>query len=89
MAKRRVYRIEITAKAAREIRALPTKHDRALVMRRIQALAHDPRPPGCRKLVGHQAWRVRQGRYRILYTVDDDVVLIVIIRVGPRKDVYR
>ncbi|MFT5143777.1 MAG: mRNA interferase RelE/StbE [Rhodothermales bacterium] len=83
------YRIEIKAQAAQEIRALPTKRDRSLVMQRIQSLAQDPRPPGCKKLVGHDAWRTRQGRYRILYTVDDDVISVVIIRVGSRKSVYR
>lgn len=85
----RRYRLQIKDRAAREIRALPTKRNRTLVMKGIESLCRNPRPPGCKKLVGHQAWRVRQGRYRILYTVDDEVVTIVIIRVGSRKDVYR
>mgnify|MGYP001146854820 CR=1 FL=1 len=52
-------------------------------------LAEDPRPPAARKLQGRDGYRVRVGDYRILYTIDDGVLLVVIVTVGHRRDVYR
>jgi mRNA interferase RelE/StbE len=57
---------------------------------RIKALAGDPRPNGCEKLAGaSNAWRVRQGDYRILYTVDDETRVVDIFKIGHRREVYR
>jgi mRNA interferase RelE/StbE len=56
---------------------------------RIEALAEDPRPPGCEKLTGQQRYRLRQGRYRILYPIQDDELTIWVVKVGHRKDIYR
>ena len=56
---------------------------------RIEALAEDPRPPGCEKLTGQQRYRLRQGRYRILYSIQDDELTIWVVKVGHRKDIYR
>jgi mRNA interferase RelE/StbE len=62
---------------------------RRRVARRIAALADDPRPPGCEKLAAEDAWRLRQGSYRILYTIEDDILTVIVIKIGARKDVYR
>lgn len=83
------YRIEIKRSAAKEIRAIPRKKDRQRVVARIEALADDPRPPGCVKLSGWDAYRIRQGVYRIVYTVADDTLVIEVVKVGHRRDVYR
>ena len=83
------YRIEIKRSAAKEIRAIGRKKDRQRVVARIQALANDPRPPGCTKLSGRDAFRVRQGEYRIVYAVADDVLVVEVVKVGNRRDVYR
>ena len=83
------YRVEIKTSAAKEIRAISRKKDRQRVVARIGALAEDPRPPGCTKLSGLEAYRVRQGAYRIVYTIADDVLIVEIIKVGNRRDVYR
>ena len=83
------YRVEIKRSAAKEIRAIRRKADRQRVVDRIGALADDPRPPGCTKLSGREAYRVRQGEHRILYTVADDVLVVEVVRVGNRRDVYR
>ncbi len=83
------HRIDIKASAVREIRAIQRLKDRQRVVKRIEALAHDPRPPGCTKLSGQNAYRVRQGEYRIVYTVADDVLVVMVVRVGHRRDVYR
>jgi mRNA interferase RelE/StbE len=65
------------------------KKDLAKILRRIRRLSDDPRPPGCEKLTGQERYRVRQGRYRILYSIQDKTLTIWIVRVGHRKDIYR
>jgi len=83
------YTVEIDTKAAREIRSFP-RHDQARILAKAQALADNPRPPGCVKLAGgSNLWRVRVGVYRILYQIQDDRLLITVVRVGHRRDVYR
>jgi mRNA interferase RelE/StbE len=83
------YRIEVSATAERQIRRLP-RADQLRVIRVIQALATDPRPPGCRRLSGHDdVFRVRIGRYRVLYSIEDRRLVIIVLKVGDRKDVYR
>ena len=83
------YRIEVSATAERQIRKLP-RVDQVRVIRVIRGLATDPRPPGCRKLSGHDdVFRVRIGRYRVLYVVEDRRLVIIVLKVGDRKDVYR
>lgn len=83
------YRVIIRKRAAKELEAIGHLRDRRAVLARIVALADDPRPPGCTKLSGEDAYRVRQGDYRILFTIDDADVLIEAIRIGHRRDVYR
>jgi mRNA interferase RelE/StbE len=83
------YRIEVSATAERQIRKLPHA-DQVRVIRVIQALASNPRPAGCRKLSGYDdVFRVRIGRYRVLYSVEDRRLLVIVLKVGDRKDVYR
>jgi len=57
------------------------------VINRIAKLADDPRCAGCEKLSGQERYRVRQGRYRILYTITDDEVIVIVVKVGHRRDV--
>jgi mRNA interferase RelE/StbE len=82
------YKVEIKRSAAKELEQLPPK-DRARVVTRIQSLATDPRPPGAEKLSGQERYRVRQGNYRILYEIHDDLVVVVVVKIGHRRDVYR
>lgn len=81
------YRIEVRPAAARALRKLDPQ-----IRRRIQGvialLAEDPYPPGARSLRGRPALRVRVGDYRIIYTVEDDVLLVVVVHLGHRRDVY-
>jgi mRNA interferase RelE/StbE len=84
------YDVRLKASAAKEIEAIGQKRDRQRIVRRIRSLADDPRPPGCEKLVGQaDRYRVREGRYRIVYAVEDDALVVYVVRVGHRKDVYR
>ena len=83
------YRIELKKSAAKEIEKLKNRAVRSQIVDRIQKLAEDPRPPGCEKLSGSEHYRVRQGQYRIVYSVHDEVLLVEILKVGHRRDVYR
>ena len=82
-----VYRIELRPAAARSLRKLDPQ-DRRRVQGAIALLAQDPRPPGARALQSRPGLRVRVGDYRIIYTVEDDVLLVVVVRLGHRRDVY-
>lgn len=84
------YELLITAAAATELDALSRKQDRQAVVGRILSLAETPRPPGCIKLSGAEdLYRVRQGPYRIVYSIEDDRLVVVVIRIADRKEVYR
>ena len=83
------YRILIKTSATKEIQKISNRNDRRRVVRRIQDLADDPRPRGCEKLSGGERYRVRQGVYRIVYSIEDDRLIIHVVKVGHRKDVYR
>jgi mRNA interferase RelE/StbE len=82
------YRIEIKRSAAKEIADLP-KSDCQRVVAKVQALADNPRPHGCEKLTGAEKYRVRQGNYRILYEISDELITVTVVKVGNRKDIYR
>jgi len=83
------YRIEWSRSAAREVRALPAKLG-LRVAEVVGELASDPRPSGCKKLIGHKnLWRIRVGQYRVIYSIGDEVRLVRVDRVSHRKDVYR
>jgi mRNA interferase RelE/StbE len=84
------YRLEIKPSAAKELESLGTKKDREKIVARINAPASDPRPVGVEKLAGEEnGYRVRQGNYRIVYSINDRKKLLVIAKIADRKDVYR
>jgi mRNA interferase RelE/StbE len=83
------YRLLIKPLAVKDIEAIPLKRDRQRVVERISKLAEDPRPSGSEKISGQDKYRVRQGRYRILYAIDDQDLIVQVVKVGHRKDVYR
>jgi len=82
------YSVLITKSAAKELEAVPTK-DRQRIVTRIRSLADDPRPVGVEKLSGDEKYRIRQGDYRILYEIVDEELIVTVVRVGNRRDVYR
>lgn len=81
------YRIELRPAAVRELGKLDPQI-RHRVQGAIALLAQEPRPPGARALPGRVGFRVRVGDYRIVYTIEDDVLLVVVVRLGHRRDVY-
>lgn len=83
------YSILLKRSAQKEIEAVGSKRDRRRIVKRIQGLAADPRPPGCEKLSGSSFLRVRQGRYRIVYEVRDTELIVLVVKVGHRREVYR
>jgi mRNA interferase RelE/StbE len=76
--------------AAKELEAVDPKKDCQRIVASIRSLAEDPRPPGCEKLVGaDDRYRLRVGRYRVIYSVGDGELVVVVVPVGHRKDGYR
>ena len=82
------YKIYFRESVEKDFRTIP-KLDLRKIIRRIDSLAADPRPSGCEKLTGQERYRIRQGRYRIVYSIQDEEVTVWIVKVGHRKDVYR
>ena len=82
------YNILIKPSAVKEIESIPRK-DRLRVIQKIHELANTPRPQGCEKLTGENRYRIRQGVYRIVYSVSDRELYIMVIKVGHRRDVYK
>ena len=83
------YSLRIKKSARKELLSIATKADRRRVIRRIESLADNPRPPGALKLSGLERYRIRQGRYCILYTIEDSLLVIQVIKIGDCKDGYR
>ena len=83
------YSLRIKKSARKELEAIDSKTDRRRIAERISSLATDPRPRGASKLSGQERYRIRQVRYRILYTIEDDLLVIYMIKVGDRKSVYK
>jgi mRNA interferase RelE/StbE len=81
------YRVRIKPSAAKEIEAVDQKRDRQRIVARILALAEEPRSAGCEKLAGESdRYRVRVARYRILHSIADDELLVLVVRVAHSKD---
>ena len=81
------YKIEIKKSAAKEISKLPKVAIKRIV-NKIQTLSDDPRPNGCKKLSGDEKYRIRIGVYRVLYSIMDENLVIYIVEVGHRKEIY-
>ncbi len=82
------YSIFFRKSVRRDLARLP-KHDVPRIMDRIAALADDPRPRGCEKLSGRDQYRLRQGRYRIVYSIQDEQLVVCVVKVAQRGNVYR
>jgi mRNA interferase RelE/StbE len=82
------YRLIVKQSVSKDLKKIPQKDAKRIVMV-IQSLAENPRPPQSKKLSGQERYRLRQGNYRILYTIEDDELIICVVKVGNRQDVYR
>jgi mRNA interferase RelE/StbE len=84
------YSVLIKTSAAKELEAVEPRGLRLRVVSRIQALAEAPRPRSSQKLAGdEERYRIRQGSYRIVYSVDDEARVVEVVKIGHRRDVYR
>ncbi len=83
------YKLRIKKSAAKELEAIATKADRQRIIKRIESLRENPRPKGAIRLSGSERYRIRQCNYRILYTIEDKALIIYVIKIGDRKEVYK
>ena len=83
------YSVLIKPSARKELEAVDLKKDRQRIVEAILSLADDPRTSRCRKLSGRDKYRIRCGDYRVVYSVQDVILVVTIVRVGHRSDVYR
>ncbi|MDT8439444.1 MAG: type II toxin-antitoxin system RelE/ParE family toxin [Wenzhouxiangellaceae bacterium] len=82
------YKLVFKRSVRKDLSCIPAK-DVRLILQRIESLQHDPRPGNCEKLSAQERYRVRQGIYRIIYEVRDDVLVVSVVKVGHRGHVYR
>ena len=82
------YKIYFKESIEKDFRTIPKKDLQKIILR-IKALARDPRPPGHEKLTGQERYRIRQGHYRIVYSIQDKEFTVWVVKIGHRKDVYR
>jgi mRNA interferase RelE/StbE len=83
-----IYAVEILRSAQKQLAKIDTQTQERIIDS-IRALADNPRPSGCKKLSGRPAWRIRVGDYRVIYEINDRKLVIVVVTLGNRKDVYR
>ena len=82
------FKIFFKESVRKDFRQIPKEYVKK-ILNKIEALANEPRPLGCEKLTGSEKYRIRQGKYRIVYSVQDDELTVWVVKVGHRKDVYR
>ena len=82
------YRIELKKSVPKDFESIPRKDLRRIIAA-IKSLAADPRPPQSKKLSGLEQYRLRQGNYRILYSIEDNVLIVFVVAVGHRKEIYK
>lgn len=81
------YNVFYTEAFYRSLKPIPKK-DVTRILRRTESLADDPRPMGCQKLSGDEKHRIRQGDYRIIYSIEDERLVVIVVKVGHRRQVY-
>lgn len=82
------YKLKIKPSAVKELEKIPKK-DLQKLTEKIQSLSINPRPHGCEKLSGQEKYRLRKGIYRIVYSIEDGVLIVCVIKIGHRKDIYK
>jgi len=82
------YELVFKRSVSKDLRAVPNKDVRR-ILNRMESLQNDPRPDGCEKLSGQERYRIRQGNYRIIYGIEDDRLVVTVIKVGHQRAIYR
>ena len=82
------YKVFFKSSVEKDFSAIPKK-DVKRILDRIKTLEDNPRPLSCEKLTGQEKYRLREGRYRFVYSIQDDELTVWVVKVGHRKDIYR
>ena len=83
------YSVEVSSSAERQLGKIQ-RRDQVRIARAMSGLASDPRPAGSRKLAGYDdVYRIRVGTYRVIYSVDEGKIIVIVLKIGHRRDVYR
>ena len=82
------YNIRLVQSVAKKLSKLPSEIEDKIYTA-IQSLSHNPRPSGCKKLKGHDGYRIRVGDYRIIYQIKDNILTVLVLAIGHRKDIYQ
>ncbi len=82
------YSVDILRRAQKQLARID-RQDHARIISAIEGLAENPRPSGCKKLSGRPAWRIRIGPYRVIYEIHDGRLLVLVVDIGARREVYR
>jgi mRNA interferase RelE/StbE len=82
------FKILIKPSAVKELKRLPKKDCQRITLK-IQLLSKEPRPEGCEKLSGQEQYRIRQGKYRIIYSIEDDKLIVYVVKIAHRSNVYK
>jgi mRNA interferase RelE/StbE len=82
------YEIFFKKSVEKDIENIP-KRDLKKILAKVAALTENPRPKGCEKLAGPEFYRIRQGHWRIVYSIEDKKLVVCVIKIGHRKDIYR
>ncbi len=82
------YSLRIKKSAEKELKSIPNP-DLKRIVHEIQELAKNPRPHGCEKLDGEEQYRIRQGNWRVIYSIQDDGKIVEIFKIGHRREIYR
>jgi mRNA interferase RelE/StbE len=82
------YKVSIKKSAEKELRAVPSR-DITRIVEKLRGLARQPRPQGCEKLEGQERYRIRQGAWRMIYSINDAEKTVLVVKIGNRREVYR
>jgi mRNA interferase RelE/StbE len=82
------YKVSLKKSAEKELRAIPAR-DIEKIVEKLRGLARQPRPHGCEKLEGQERYRLRQGDWRMIYSIDDNERSVTVVKIGNRREVYR
>jgi mRNA interferase RelE/StbE len=82
------YKVSLKKSAEKELRFVPAR-DIEKIVEKLKSLAHQPRPHGCEKLEGQERYRLRQGDWRMIYSINDEEKSVMVVKIGNRREVYR
>ena len=82
------YKVSLKKSAEKELRSIPAR-DIEKIAEKLKSLAHQPRPHGCEKLEGQERYRLRQGDWRMIYSINDGEKSVMVVKIGNRREVYR